>query len=189
MVGDGGGGVHPEPGGLLAGEDLVGVLGVGAVVHGEPEQGVGAQRGLVGDRADVGLGGGADDAQGLEGEAPDEGVLAAGGVDELGDGAADGAGGEPGTVLGAGRVRAELGAASEHVLGGDLDVPGGALRGDADLLQLDPDRPAAERGEGGLGVAVGEGADGGEGPQGPVEQGASGVSSALGSGLGPACGP
>ena len=84
----------------------MGVLGVGAVVLGEPEQGVRAQRGLVGDGAYVGLGGGADDAQRLEGEAAQQGVLAAGGVEEFGDGAADGAGGEPGAVLGAGRVRA-----------------------------------------------------------------------------------
>ena len=90
---------------------------------------------------------------------------------QFADGAADGAGGEPGAVLGAGRVGTELGAAAEHVLGGLLDVPGGALRGDADLLQLDPDRPAAERGERGLSVAVGERADGGEGVQGPVEEG------------------
>lgn len=98
-------------------------------------------------------------------------VLAAGGGEELGDGAADGAGGEPGAVLGAGRVGAELGAAAEHVLGGLLDVPCGALRGDADLLQFDPHRPAAERGEGGLCVAVGQRPDGGEGVQGPVEEG------------------
>lgn len=50
-------------------------------------------------------------------------------------------------------------------------LPHGALRGHADLLQLDPHRPAAERGEGGLAVAVGQGAHGGEGAQGPVEEG------------------
>ena len=54
-------------------------------------------------------------------------------------------------------------------------LPGGALRGDADLLQLDPHRPAAERGEGGLAVAEVSGADGGEGVQGPVEERASDV--------------
>ena len=169
----------------------MGVLGVGAVVLGEPEQGVGAQRGLVGDGADVGLGGGADDAQRLEGEAAQQGVLAAGDVEELGDGAADGAGGEPGAVLGAGRAGGEPGAAAEHVLGGLLDVPGGALRGDADLLQLDPDRPVAERGEGGLAVAAGEGADGGEGLQGPVEEGRR-AGCPVGAGLrarAPGCGP
>jgi hypothetical protein len=126
--------------------------------------------GLVGHGADVRLGGGADDAQGLEGEPAQESVLAPGGVEEFGDGAADGAGGEPGSVLGAGRVGPQLGAAAEHVLGALLDVPGGALCGDADLLQLDPDGPAAERGERGLAVGAGECAHGGEGVQGPVEE-------------------
>ena len=82
------------------------VLGVGALVLGEPQQGVRPQGRLVDDGAHVGLGGGADDAQRLEGEAAQQGVLAAGGVEQFGDGAADGAGGEPGAVLGAGRVRA-----------------------------------------------------------------------------------
>lgn len=164
----------------------MGVLGVGTVVLGQPQQRVRPERRLVEDAADVGLGGGADDAQRLEGEAAQQGVLAAGGAEQFGDGAADGAGGEPGPVLGAGGVGAEPAAAAEHALGRLLDVAGGALRGDADLLQLDPDRPAAERGERGLPVAAGEGADGGEGVQGPVEEGASAVSVAgAGSGSAP----
>ncbi len=173
----GGGGVHPQPGGLFQGEHLVGVLEVDAVVLGEPQQGVRPQDRLVEDGSYVGLGGGADDAKRLEGQPTQQGVLAACGAEEFGDSAADGAGGEPGVVLVAGRIRSERSAAAEHVLGRLLDVPGGALRGDADLLHLDPDRPAAERGERGLPVAVGERANGGEGVQGPVEEGARGVSS------------
>ncbi|ODA72572.1 hypothetical protein APS67_003198 [Streptomyces sp. AVP053U2] len=170
VVGDRRGGVHPQPGGLRPGEDLVGLLGVGAVVLGEPQQGVGPQGRLVVDGADLGFGGGTDDPQRLEGEAAQQGVLTAGGVEQLGDGAAHRPGGEPGAVLGAGGVGTQLGAAAEHVLGALLDVSGGALGGDADLLQLDPHRPAAERGEGGLSLAVGESAHGGEGAQGPVEE-------------------
>lgn len=170
VVGDRRRGVDPQPGGLLAGEHLVGVLRVVAVVLGEPQQGVGAQPALLGHGAHIGLGRGADHPQRLEGETAGEGVLAAGGRQEFGDGAADGAGGEPRAVLGAGRVRAQLGTATEHVRGGLLDVPCGALRRDADLLQLDPDRPAAERGEGGLSVGAGERSHGGEGVQGPVEE-------------------
>lgn len=45
VVGDGRRGVDPEPGGLLAGEDVGRVLGVRAVVLGEPEQRVGRTAG------------------------------------------------------------------------------------------------------------------------------------------------
>lgn len=58
----------------------------------------------------------------------------------------------------------------QHGGGGLLDVPGGALRGDADLLQLDPDGPAAERGERGPGGAEGDGVDGGESAERPAQQ-------------------
>lgn len=58
----------------------------------------------------------------------------------------------------------------QHGGGGLLDVPGGALRGDADLLQLDPDRPAAERGERGLRGAEGDGVHGRESAERPAQQ-------------------
>ncbi len=76
VVGDGGGRVDPEPGGLLAAEDVLGVVGVVALVLGEPEERVGAQRGFGEDGADLGFGGGADDAQRLEGQSAQQGVLA-----------------------------------------------------------------------------------------------------------------
>lgn len=58
----------------------------------------------------------------------------------------------------------------QHGGGGLLDVPGRALRGDADLLQLDPHRPAAERGEGGPGGAEDDGVHGGESAERPAQQ-------------------
>ncbi|GAA2564714.1 hypothetical protein GCM10010295_63490 [Streptomyces intermedius] len=74
---------------------------------GEPEQGVGPQQGVLGGGAYLGLGGGAHDSERLEGEAAHHGVLAPGRLQQLGHGAADRAGGEPGAVLGAGRLRAQ----------------------------------------------------------------------------------
>lgn len=58
----------------------------------------------------------------------------------------------------------------QHGGGGLLDVPGGALRRDADLLQLDPDGPAAERGEGGPGGSEGDRVHGGEAAERPAQQ-------------------
>ena len=174
VVGDGRGGVHPQPGGLLAGEHLV------RRPRGRARRARRATAGRTGRRAGSSATARTSGSAGApttrsaskarpRSRASSPRAAASSSVTAL-----------P-TVRAASQARysaraafgRELGAAAQHVLGGLLDVAGRALRGDADLLQLDPDRPVAERGEGGLAVAVGERADGGEGAAGPSRGGAS----------------
>ncbi len=132
VVGDGGGGVHPQPGGLLPGEHLVGVLRVDAVVLGEPAARTAA--GPAHRRRPVRRvrRGRADDAQrprrpGSAARASSPRAAPISSVTALPTGrAASQARYSARAALGR-----ELGAAAEHVLGGLLDVAGGALRGHA----------------------------------------------------------
>ena len=148
VVGDRGGGVHPQPGGLLAGEQR------GRRPPGRRPR----ARRATAPRTAAACGSsttartagsaGAPTTRSASKARPRSSASSPRATSSSSATAlAHRAGGEPGAVLGAGRPGRELGAGAQQVLGGLLDVAGRALGGDADLLQLDPHRPAAQRGE------------------------------------------